>query len=192
MDQMPGNTILLTWPIMHLRKLCVYSNISAGGDKKDLITRLSDLRSQLLDNLCLPDSDDLSHLSSQFFKHYIKDNGDSNLSTHGRKTNPTARLSYLPGQLIDKLCLPSLDDILHLSSRFSKLRLQNKQGHDSAPKMLITSPKNSESACIPAQYTLKDESLSFHFFHATMTRYDYIRLLSTFRISPSCHGGFQQ
>ncbi len=28
---------------------------------------------------------------------------------------------------------------------------------------------------MPAHYTLKDESLSFHFFHATMTRYDYIR-----------------
>jgi hypothetical protein len=41
--------------------------------------------------------------------------------------------------------------------------------------MLITPPKNSESSCMTAHYTLKVESLSFHFFHATRTRYDYIR-----------------
>jgi hypothetical protein len=121
-------------PIMHLRKLCIYFNISAGGDERDLTARLSDLRSQFLDKLCLSDLDVLS----------------------------------------DKSCLPSLNVILHLSSRLSQLSLQDNQGHELAPKMLNTSQQNSESACMTAQYTLKDASLSFHFFYATMTRYDYI------------------
>jgi hypothetical protein len=50
--------------------------------------------------------------------------------------------------------------------------------------MLNTSQQNSESACMTARYTLKDASLSFHFFHATRTRYDYIRYFQNSEYHP--------